>query len=237
MIKLKGFEKPLYVKKNQILDFVDSSIKGEVSVHMSIIDAVVLNRVFKDEKYLKLLNSFDELLCDSSLIVFLYNWFNSKNLKSFNGPDLFEVLVHEEKYNQLIIGTTKDMFSRVKIKSSNKNLFYLDIGFKDNWKDFDYELIESFVMRNKINILWVMLGNPKQDYVSMKLKDRGIINSVVFSSGASYLFYLNSIKKSKREVRGLKFLWLNRIMENPRRQFTRSLNVLKNIIKYINLLK
>ena len=136
MIKLKGFEKPLYVKKNQILDFVDSSIKGEVSVHMSIIDAVVLNRVFKDEKYLKLLNSFDELLCDSSLIVFLYNWFNSKNLKSFNGPDLFEVLVHEEKYNQLIIGTTKDMFSRVKIKSSNKNLFYLDIGFKDNWKDF-----------------------------------------------------------------------------------------------------
>ena len=57
MIKLKGFAKPLYVKKNQILDFVDSSIKEEVPVHMSIIDAVVLNRVFKDEKYLKLLRN------------------------------------------------------------------------------------------------------------------------------------------------------------------------------------
>lgn len=237
MIKLKGFKKSLYVNKNQILDLIDSSVKAEVSMHMSIIDAVVLNRVFSDEKYLKLLNSFDELLCDSSLIVFLYNWLNNKKLKSFNGPDLFELLVHEQKYNQLIIGTTQAMFSRVKIKSSNKNLFYLDIGFKDNWRDFDYEMIEYFILSNNIDILWVMLGNPKQDYVSIKLKERGIINSVVFSSGASYLFYLKSIKKSKIELTGLKFLWLNRIFESPRRQLARSLKVLKNITKYINLLR
>lgn len=237
MIKLKCFEKSLYVEKNLILDLIDSSVKEETPMHMSIIDAVVLNRALKDEKYNKLLNSFDELLCDSSLIVFLYNWIYNKKIKGFNGPDLFEVLVHEKKYNQLIIGTTQEMFNEVKNKSSNKNLFYLDIGFKNNWKDFNYELIESYVLSNNINILWVMLGNPKQDYVSMKLKDRGLINSVVISSGAAYLFYLDSIKNSTIEIKGLKFLWLRRILQNPRRQLIRSLEVLKNIKKFINLFK
>lgn len=236
MIKIKCFEKPLYAEKNEILDFIDLTIKEGVSMHISIVDAVVLNRVFKDKKYSSLLNSFDELFCDSSLILFLYNLINNRNLKGFNGPDLFKFLVQEEKYTQLIIGTTKEKFKEVKKKSSNKNLLYLDVGFKDNWRDFDYELIESTISRNNVNILWIMLGNPKQDYVSMKLKERGKINSVVFSSGAAYLFYLNSIKNSTTEIKGLKFLWLRRIIQNPSRQIKRSVDVIKNLKHYYRLL-
>ena len=82
MIKLKLFKKKLLSEKDSILGFVKNSILLRKPVNLSIVDSVVLDRVIKEDKYKQLLNSFDELLCDSSLIIFLYNLkYKKKNIR------------------------------------------------------------------------------------------------------------------------------------------------------------
>ena len=237
MIKLKLFKKKLFSEKDSILGFVKNSILLKKPVNLSIVDSVVLNRVLKEDKYNQLLNSFDELLCDSSLIIFLYNLKYKKKNIGYNGAELFKNLVVDDTYNQLIIGATNSSFNQIKNKSLNKNLHYLDIGFQHNFIDFNFDLIESFVNNNNIQIVWVMLGNPKQDYVSNELKSRNNINCLIISSGATYLFYLEKIKSPNINLKGLKMFWVYRIIQNPQIQINRISNVLKSIPKFISIIE
>lgn len=236
MILLKNLNSKLIIKKTDLTKIVFENIKLNNHLYISMIDAVVLQRVIEDQKYNKLLDSFDVLICDSSLLIFLNNIkFNRKDV-GFNGPDLFKELIIKKEYKQLLIGGSELYYNQLVDKSLNENLRYLDVGFHQNAKDFDYEGIESYVINNNIQILWVMLGNPKQDYVLDILKSRGNINCTVISSGAAYLFYLNIIKTKEINFFGLKLFWLSRIINNPKIQLLRVGSALLNTPKYIKLL-
>ena len=237
MINLNIFKKKILSEKNSILSFIHNSILLETPVNFSMVDSVVLNRALKEPKYKKMLDSFDALLCDSSLIIFLSNLKYKRKIIGYNGAETFKDLVIDNSYNQLIIGTTDILFNEIQNKSLNKNLYYLDVGFKDNWNEFDFDLIELCVKKNNIQILWVMLGNPKQDYVSNELKNRHNVNCLIISSGATYLFFLEKIKSPKINIRGLKMFWISRIIQNPLIQLKRIKNVIKSIPKFISIIK
>jgi UDP-N-acetyl-D-mannosaminuronic acid transferase (WecB/TagA/CpsF family) len=236
MIFLKNLNSELIIKKTDLIELVFENIKFNNELYVSMIDAVVLQRVIEDQQYNKLLDSFDVLICDSSLLIFLNNIKLKRKDVGFNGSDLFKELIENQKYNQLLIGGSELYYNQLVDKSLNKNLHYLDVGFHQNAKDFDYEGIESYVINNNIQILWVMLGNPKQDYVLGILKSRGNINCAVISSGAVYLFYLNIIKTKDINFIGLKFFWLSRILQNPKVQIKRVGHALLHLTKYYKLL-
>ena len=237
MIALKGFKNSFLTEKTEVFNVIQNNLRNSIPQYVSIVDSVVLNRAMSDISYLELLESFNHLICDSSLIIFLYNLKYKKSLTGYNGPDLFINLIPQREYSQLLIGTTNEIFKKIKDKSENENLFYIDIGFKENYLDFNYEIIEKYIIDNNINILWVMLGNPKQDYFAKRLKERDNINSVVFTAGAAYLFFLNEISNSSFRVKGLKILWINRITQDPIRQLKRSMKTLLNIFNFFRLIQ
>ena len=73
--------------------------------------------------------------------------------------------------------------------------------------------------------------------VIYELKSRGNINCVVISSGAAYLFYLKIIKSNEISLLGLKTHWVNRIIQNPRRQLKRVVSSLLHLPKIIASIK
>lgn len=237
MLSVKNFQKKLLVDEYYILRLINELASKKEPYYISVIDIVVLKNALNNTEYNNLLNSLDALICDSSFMIFVNNLKKRKKHIGLSASDLFANYIEKSNYKQLIVGSTNSDFNLIKQKSSNDNLFYLDIGFKSNYADFNYELIEKTIINNKINILWVMLGNPKQDYVSAELKSRGRINCVVLSSGAAYLFYLNIIKSNNINLFGLKTHWLNRIVENPKRQLKRVLNALLFLPKVITSIK
>ncbi|MDA9803125.1 WecB/TagA/CpsF family glycosyltransferase [Flavobacteriaceae bacterium] len=237
MIKLKKIDTPLMSKKSEVETIIDLSIEENAPLYISILDAVVLSRLINDKNYCNLLNSLDQLICDSSLLAFLNNLKNKTNDLSYNGPDFFRDFIVNKKYKQLLIGATEEDYLKIKNKSLNKNLHYLDVGFHKDYKSFDYNKIENYINSNNIDIVWVMLGNPKQDYFIKELKKLNNINSVVISSGAAYLFYLDQIKHSKSSFLGLKFLWIQRLIQNPKIQIQRNLSILYNFPNIYKLLK
>ena len=113
MINLNIFKKKILAEKNSILSFVHNSILLETPVNFSIVDSVVLNRALKEPKYKKMLDSFDALLCDSSLIIFLSNLKYKRKIIGYNGAEIFKDLVIDNSYNQLIIGTTDILFNEI----------------------------------------------------------------------------------------------------------------------------
>lgn len=237
MISIKNFEKKLLASKHDILKLIDEFGNKKKPLYVSIVDIVVLNNALNNSDYNILLNSLDVLICDSSFLILINNFKKRKKNIGLSASDLFTHYIENSKYNQLIIGSTISDFDLIKKKSFNDNLKYLDIGFKNNHSEFDYDSIEKTVVENKISILWVMLGNPKQDYVIKELKSRGKINCVVVSSGAAYLFYLNIIKSNKISFKGLKTHWINRIIQNPKRQLKRVLYALLYLPKIISSIK
>lgn len=237
MIKLNKIDIPLLSKKSEVATIIDSNILDNTPLYISILDAVVLGRLIKDKEYCSLLNSLDQLICDSSLLAFLNNLKNKTNDLSYNGPEFFRDFIVNMKYKQLLIGATEVDFIKIKNKSQNTNLHYLDVGFHKDYKSFDFNKIENYINSNNIDIVWVMLGNPKQDYFIRELKKLNNTNSVVISSGAAYLFYLDQIKHSKSSFLGLKFLWIQRLIQNPKIQIKRNLSILYNFPNIYTLLK
>lgn len=236
MIRLKNFSKPLITNQEAVENIISDSIDNNISHNVSIVDAVVIGNLIKNHNYKKLLESFDSIICDSSLLIFLYNIKFNKRLRIYNGAEMFRDFMNNTNHKQLLLGSNEISYLNVKNKSLNNNLYYIDVGFHQNYRHFDYSSIENYVKKNKIKIIWVMLGNPKQDYFSFELKKRDNLNSVVISSGAAYLFYTNQISHINFSFLGLKFHWINRLIQNPKIQFKRVFNILKNLLTYYKLL-
>lgn len=236
MIRIKNFSKPLITNQEAVEKIILDSINNNISHYISIADAVVISNLIKNPNYKKLLESFDSIICDSSLIVFFYNLKFNKNFLSYNGPEMFRDFMNNVNHKQLLLGSNQDSYLSVKKKSLNNNLYYLDVGFYQNYKLFDFSRIENYIKKNNIKVIWVMLGNPKQDYFSSELKKRDNINSVIISSGAAYLFYTEQINHGNFSILGLKFLWVSRIIQNPKIQLQRALNIIKNLPRFFKLL-
>lgn len=237
MITLTIFENPLLSGKDEVLKIIQKTFSSDTSNYISIVDAVVINRLIENKEYHEVLKSFDTLICDSSLIMFLNNLKHNERNVSYNGPDFFRDSMNDSKNRQLLLGATEEDFNKIKAKSKNENLHYFDVGFNSDYRKFNYSAIENYINTNKIDIVWVMLGNPKQDFFSSELKRRNNLNTIVISSGAAYLFYLEQIKHGSKTFFGLKFLWINRLIQNPKIQIKRALNVILRLRKIYKTLK
>ena len=77
-----------------------------------------------------------------------------------------------------------------------------------------------------------MLGAPKQEEFIKRLipkLDKGLL----FGTGAALNFYFNRIKNRKFSIFGLRFIWLERIFLEPKKQINRIIKFIKVLPKII----
>jgi hypothetical protein len=72
----------------------------------------------------------------------------------------------------------------------------------------------------KPDIVWVSLGAPKQETFISKIFPY-IEQGVLFGIGAAFNFYTGDLHNNKKEIGGLRFIWLERIFKEPKKQLTR----------------
>jgi len=213
---------------NNIMSYINERKKGYVCV----VDFNVITTSFQDSNYNQILKKADFNTCDGSFLAFLKNLKNGINYQSYNGPEIFKKFIVNNNYKQLILGPSKSDFNElIKKITVNNHLIHLELPFVDV-ESFKYEEIGNHINSIKPHIIWVLLGAPKQErFISniIKFVDGGLF----FGVGAALNFYLGRINNRTFSVAGLRFIWVERIFKEPKKQIARILNFLSVLPKII----
>lgn len=198
--------------------------------YVCVVDANVLGMTYVNEAYRDLVKGAYVNTCDGSSIASMVNRIYRTNYSAFNGPDVFAEYVIKSEYKQLLIGNTQEKFDQIRnILISNgkdvSHLSYFPLPYVDV-DGFDYQAIAEQINQINPDLIWVSLGAPKQELFMARILPF-INRGLMFGVGAVFNFYVGDIAQPKFHIGSLRFIWLDRILKEPKKQLKRVFNILK----------
>ena len=206
---------------------VEDYIAKQQKAYVCVVDGNVITMAQKDLKYREIIKGANINTCDGSSISMMANSIYGTNYSAFNGPELFEYYI-ERPYKHVLVGNTQRKVEQIKAKVAEKGLTvdlqHVDVPFVPV-DQFDYPSIAKQINELKPDIVWVSLGAPKQETFISNIFPY-IEQGVLFGIGAAFNFYTGDLHNNKKEIGGLRFIWLERIFKEPKKQLKRVGNCL-----------
>jgi N-acetylglucosaminyldiphosphoundecaprenol N-acetyl-beta-D-mannosaminyltransferase len=208
---------------------INEHVIAKKSCYVCVVDGNVLSYSRRYKNYQQIINSSCINSCDGSSIAFFLKIIYNKDFKELTGPSIFTDLIIKKKFSQLIIGGNYENYLKILDFNyargcDNTHVRYYDIPFL-NIDRFDFEQIANDINSISPDIIWVSLGAPKQEYFMYKLKPF-LNKGVMVGIGAAINFYTGKINSPKFNFFGLKFIWINRIISEPKKVLTRAFSYL-----------
>lgn len=204
-------------------DTVERHIKDKEKAYVCVVDGNVLTIAQKDLKYREIVRNATVNTCDGSSIAMMVNKIYGTDYHAYNGPELFEYYI-ERPYKHVLVGNTAKKVEQikdfVKQKGHDVDLTHVDVPFVPV-DQFNYPAIAKQINEMKPDIVWVSLGAPKQELFIHKIFPY-IEQGILFGIGAAFNFYTGDLHNNKKEVGGLRLIWLERIFKDPQKQFKRA---------------
>lgn len=201
---------------------VEERIGKKEKAYVCVVDANVITIAQKDLQYREIVKSATINTCDGSSISKMVNSIYGTKYSAFNGPELFEYYI-ERPYKHVLVGNTMKKVEQIKAKVVEKelelDLQHVDVPFVPV-EEFNYPAIAKQINALKPDIVWVSLGAPKQEAFISNIFPY-IEQGVMFGIGAAFNFYTGDLQNNKREIGGLRFIWLERIFKEPKKQLSR----------------
>lgn len=212
---------------------IDSRIADKKAGYVCVCDSSVLTRAFKEPEYRKIINGAFVNSCDGSSICTLANKLYGPGLVSVNGPEIFAKYI-KLTYKQVIIGNTDGIVQMVRNKihqdgEDDSYITHLQVPFCTVDK-FDYKGIAEKINQEEYDIIWVSLGNPKQEIFMSKLLPY-LNKGVMFGIGAALNFWVGDLALPKFHIGPMRFIWLTRIFQDPIRQIKMNWPIIKTLPK------
>ena len=201
---------------------VEKYIQEKKKAYVCVVDANVITIAQKDLKYREIVKNATINTCDGSSISKMVNMIYGTHYHAFNGPEAFEYYI-EKPYKHLLVGNTREKVEQIKEfvnqKGVDVDLQHLDVPFVPV-DQFDYEGLAAQINEIKPDIVWVSLGAPKQETFISNIFPY-VNQGVFFGIGAAFNFYTGDLHNNKKEIGGLRFIWLERIFKEPKKQLKR----------------
>ncbi len=211
---------------------VEQHIRDKKKGYVCVVDANVITIAQKKKDYQAIVRNSTVNTCDGSSIATMVNRIYDTDYHAYNGPELFEYYI-ERPYKHLLLGNTvkkvEQIKNLVKSKGLDLDLTHLDVPFIPV-EQFDFEGIAKQINEIQPDIIWVSLGAPKQEIFMSKTFPH-INSGVMFGIGAAFNFYTGDLHNRKQEIGGLRFIWLERLFNEPQKQWSRVFGFLKVIPK------
>lgn len=214
---LKFYDKQL----DSLVKELKNEIKrnNKVSIFTPNIDHVINN--YDNEIVKKIYSESEYIIADGWPIV-ASGKLKKINIKRITGVDLMDELLrvaNEEKYNIFFLGATEDTLIKLKrniiTKYPNINNVWYNHGFFDN----DYEVIKK-INSSKSNILFVGMGNPKQE--TWIRDNMGSLDcNLMVGVGGAFKIFSEEVKRAPKWVQVIGMEWFYRFSKEPKRLFYR----------------
>lgn len=211
------------------------NIKGNY-ICVSNVHTTVMS--YEDESYKAIQNSGFMALPDGKPLSIVSKKRGFKEAERVTGPDLMEEIfkISEERgYSHYFYGSTQETLDILRVKLKEK---YPNIGiagmysppFRKLTKEEDIEIVNNI---NKTNpdFLWIGLGAPKQEIWMSEHKNN--VNGLMIGVGAGFDYHAGNLSRAPKWMQSMSLEWLYRLLQDPKRLFTR---YLKTNIKFIWLI-
>lgn len=204
---------------------VEQHIKEKKKAYVCVVDANVITIAQKDLKYREIVKNATINTCDGSSIAMMVNKIYGTDYHAYNGPELFEHYI-ERQFKHILVGNTAAKVEQIKAKVKEKgidlDMRHVDVPFVPV-EEFDYPAIAKQINELKPDIVWVSLGAPKQETFISNIFPY-IEQGVLFGIGAAFNFYTGDLHNNKKEIGGVRLIWLERIFKEPKKQIRRMSN-------------
>ena len=213
-------------------DTIEQHIREQKKAYVCVVDANVITIAQKDKEYQKIVKNATINTCDGSSIAKMVNKIYGTHYHAYNGPEVFEYYI-ERPYRHVLLGNRASKVEQIKAKVAEKGLNldmqHVDVPFVPV-EEFDYPAIAKQINELKPDIVWVSLGAPKQEKFIANIFPY-VEQGVFFGIGAAFNFYTGDLHNNKKEVGGIRLIWLERILKEPKKQLKRVGGYLKAVPK------
>lgn len=227
---MKVFDIDIEFNRAELWRRIKECIDNEAKGYVCFADANVLSIARKDKTYLQVLQGALVNSCDGGSIATLVNRVHKTSVRAYNGPDLFEDYIKKTEYKHLLLGNTEEKYQMIveelhRRGISSGHISHLPVPFA-TVEEFDYQGISKEVNAKNPDIIWVSLGAPKQERFMSQLLPF-INKGVMFGIGAAFNFYIGMIKQPSFRIGAFRFIWLDRIFREPKKQLRRCWKIVK----------
>ena len=183
-----------------------------------------------DPGYARLVNDADIVVPDGTPLVWMQRLQGSRDATQVRGPSLMPMLMkHAEAENLKVgfIGGLPEVLERMLARAGDE-FPRLNIAYKYSppfrvLSEDDEAGITREINEAGVQILFVGLGCPKQE--RWMAANRGAINAVMIGVGAAFDLYAGHLREAPRWISRLGMEWMFRLVQEPRRLFSRYLLV------------
>lgn len=201
---------------------IERHINDKKKAYVCAVDCNVITIAQKNLEYQEIIKNATVNTCDGSSIAKIVNMIYGTNYHAYNGPELFEYYI-EQPYKHVLVGNTAAKVEQIKAivkeKGIDLDMQHVDVPFVPV-EEFDYPAIARQINELRPDIVWVSLGAPKQEMFISHIFPY-IEQGVLFGIGAAFNFYTGDLHNNKKEIGGLRFIWLERIFKEPKKQLKR----------------
>lgn len=239
----------LEFEREKLFNSIDNRILEQRAGYVCVCDSSVVSRTYNELEYRNIINQAFVNSCDGSSVCAMASRLYGAGLESVNGPEIFAKYI-KESYKQVIIGNTEEIVQKVREKLHVEGFYddhidHLQLPFC-KVDEFDYNSIAEQINNHGYDIIWVSLGNPKQEIFMNKLLPN-LNKGVMFGIGAALNFWVGDLALPEFHIGPLRFIWLTRFFQDPVRQFRMNWYAIKtlprifkeekNRKRFLNLLK
>lgn len=208
---------------------IEDCAKNKEKGYVCVVDANVLTMTHDNLDYREIVKNSYVNTCDGSSLATMANRIYGTNFRAFNGPDVFAEYVERGDIKQLLLGNTEEKFNQIKAKLAAEgkdycHLVYMPLPFA-TIDEFDYKGIAKAINDVKPDFIWVSLGAPKQENFMVRILPY-LDSGLLFGIGAAFNFYVGDIAQPKIHLGSFRFIWLDRIFREPKKQIKRLSQVL-----------
>lgn len=222
----------------EVVDFITSNIKELSGKYICVSNVHTTVMSYENPEYKNIQNSASIRIPDGKPLSIVQKRRGHKEAERVTGPDLMQTLFEESSENHLrhyFYGSTEETLKLLEKKLKEK---YPDIEiagmysppFRVLTDEEDKEIIKN-INDTKADVVWVGLGAPKQEKWMYEHMDK--INGLMIGVGAGFDFLAGNIKRAPKWMQKCSLEWLYRLLQDPKRLFTR---YMKTNFKFIWLI-
>lgn len=183
-----------------------------------------------DARFAEMVNAADLVLPDGVPLVWMQRLQGNENATQVRGPSLMPMLMRQAEAHSLkvgFIGGLPPVLETIRDRAS-REFPDLDIAYVHSppFREASSREIEQDckeIGEAGVQILFVGLGCPKQE--RWMASNRSSIDAVMIGVGAAFDLYAGNIREAPRWMSKLGLEWMFRLVQEPRRLFSRYLAV------------
>lgn len=210
------------------LDFIQNNIKDLKNEYICATNVHTVITAYDDDQYRKVQNTAIAALPDGGPVASYCLNKGYSETKRTTGPDFMGEILKlglKENYKHFFYGSTEDTLNKLKNQLENDYKGINIVGmysppFRKLTDEEDKDIIKM-INDASPDFVWIGLGAPKQEIFMYEHKDK--INSLMIGVGAAFDFFAGNIKRAPAWMQKLNLEWLYRLLQDPKRLFSRYL--------------